>query len=58
MTCNFVSREEKEGRFERAAAVAVFLGHIGRAITCLQDGAKSSLKAKDSINGRKILIML
>ena len=43
----WLSREEFNHRFERAAAIAVFQGNIRRAITSLKDGASVARKSGD-----------
>ena len=54
-TCNhtflsFLSEETAE-RFERAAAIAVFQGDIGRAIGSLKDGALTATRHGDMLQG-------
>ncbi len=44
-------RQELEDNFERAAAVAVFHGHIRRGITSLKDGAAVAKQRNDSARG-------
>lgn len=38
--CDMACREEMEENFERAAAIAVFYGHVRRAVISLKDGAE------------------
>ena len=40
-----------EDNFERAAAVAVFHGHIRRSITSLKDGATIAKQRRDTARG-------
>ncbi|XP_064401805.1 GATOR2 complex protein MIOS-A-like [Halichondria panicea] len=48
---DFLKRQEMEDNFERAAAVAVFHGHIRRSITSLKDGAAIAKQRKDIARG-------
>ncbi len=48
---NSAHRQEMEDNFERAAAVAVFHGHIRRSITSLKDGAAIAKQRKDIARG-------
>ncbi len=45
-------RQELENSFERAAAVAVFHGHIRRGITSLKDGAVVAKQQNDNARGK------
>ena len=44
-------REEMEENFERAAAIAVFHGHVRRAVISLKDGANLANQQGDGAKG-------
>ncbi|XP_065896882.1 GATOR2 complex protein MIOS-like [Dysidea avara] len=44
---SFLKREEMEENFERAAAIAVFHGHVRRAVSSLRDGAVATSQCGD-----------
>ena len=45
----YTDREEMEENFERAAAIAVFHGHVRRAVSSLRDGAVATSQRGDEI---------
>jgi len=45
----YADREEMEENFERAAAIAVFHGHVRRAVSSLRDGAVATSQRGDEI---------
>lgn len=48
-------REELGGNHERAAAIAVFQGHIRRAIACLKDGADAASRSANETKGAVLI---
>ena len=49
--CSCYSREEMNENYERAAAIAVFQGHVRRGIVSLKDGAGTAAQRGNAARG-------